>query len=78
MSTKRLPEICYAELPGTTELILIKRGERGYYKADFKGDPSVLNARIGVSDEDAERMLAGSMFGWDCPAAQPDFAFKRT
>lgn len=55
--------------------IIVTRGEPGYrelgprdHSAPFDGH--AFNAEHGISTERAEAMLAGSMFGWDCPAAQ--------
>lgn len=67
-------KFCYARNEVTGKTILIKRGEEGYYEA-IKGyenlDPDKLNERLGVSKEEAEAMVLGSMFGWDCPVAKP-------
>lgn len=35
-----------------------------------KGTYKVMNARIGVTEEQAEKMLTGSMFGWDVPGSK--------
>lgn len=76
-----LPEVCYAvvsEAPGK-RIGLINRGDLGYYPSDMDieaGDLAEvhrrverLNLRLGVTPAQASRMLAGSMFGWDTPAA---------
>lgn len=75
-----LPERCFGVLPGTGDLILIQRGESGYYKTDWSTsnpeDNRALaeenNAALGVNKAQAAAMLAGSMFGWHVPAAQPE------
>lgn len=53
-------------------VLCIMRGERGAYpmKTDITADG--LNLREGVSRAQAAAMLAGSQFGWDSPAADPD------
>lgn len=74
-----LPERCFGVLPGTGDLILIARGESGYYRTDWTtSDPEKNrelanghNAEMGVSKAQAAAMLAGSMFGWHVPAANP-------
>ena len=74
-----LPEQCYSVLPDTGELIIIKKGESGYYRTDIdmgdKTENRVLadeyNTKIGVSKAQEQAMSAGSMFGWAVPAADP-------
>ena len=74
-----LPEQCYSVLPDTGELIIIKKGESGYYRTDIdmggKEENRALaneyNAKLGVSKAQEQAMSAGSMFGWAVPAADP-------
>lgn len=74
-----LPEQCYSVLPNTGELIIIKKGESGYYRTDIdmggKAENRALadeyNAKLGVSKAQEQAMSAGSMFGWAVPAADP-------
>lgn len=74
-----LPEQCYSVLPDTGELIIIKKGESGYYRTDIdmgdKTENRVLadeyNTKLGVSKAQEQAMSAGSMFGWAVTAADP-------
>ena len=74
-----LPELCFSTLPGTGELIGIKRGESGYYLSDWNtGDRArnkeladESNKALGVTDTQRQAMEVGSMFGWDAPGADP-------
>lgn len=74
-----LPDICYATLPSTGDLIIITKGEPGFTNASSPYDSPERNkeladghnAEMGVSKAQAAAMLAGSMFGWDVPAADP-------
>lgn len=74
---KTLPEFCYSTLPtNDEEMIVIKRGERGYYKIDPSSDAYLCSADrnnelIGVTKGQARAMEAGSMFGWHVPASDP-------
>ena len=74
-----LPEVCYSILPSTGDVIIIKRGESGYYRSEYSTEDKAFNrefandrnANLGVSKAQVEAMLAGSMYGWDVPAADP-------
>ena len=74
-----LPDKCYNVLSGSDEIIIIKKGESGYYRTDKYGHDRAEALAIvdecneigGVSKAQAAAMLAGSMFGWDIPAADP-------
>lgn len=74
-----LPEQCYGTLLDTGKIVIYKRGETGYYKTDIpyttKEDARALvdeqNALGGVSKAQEAAMAAGSMFGFDVPAADP-------
>ena len=75
-----LPYTCFSILPTGGDLIMIERGQRGYIKiahSDRDAEKNRLtanrmNARFGVSKAQEEAMLAGSMFGWDVPGADPE------
>lgn len=74
-----LPEQCYVYLPTSQEIGVVKKGEMGYYRSDLSpvygesGQEFVdeLNRQGGVSKAQAAAMLAGSMFGWQVPGADP-------
>lgn len=74
-----LPEVCYSILPSTGDVIIIKHGESGYYRCEYSTEDKAFNrefandrnAKLGVSKAQVEAMLAGSMYGWDVPAADP-------
>ena len=58
---------------------IVKKGESGFYRTDIQGGkPSETNAlvndmneKLGLTKDQTEAMKAGSMFGWDTPAADP-------
>ena len=75
-----LPAQCFSVLPSSGELVLLTRGENGYspcydfstpdarQNREFADDCNVKN---GVTKAQEAAMLAGSMFGWQTPAADP-------
>ena len=66
-----LPTICAAHLPSDNSPILIKRGTRGYCQRWEAYDGERFNKHHGITDAQVGAMLAGSMFGFDCPGADP-------
>lgn len=74
-----LPEVCFATLNSTGELICIKRGEKGYYPSEWSTDDpernaeiaDFNNAKLGVTKEQRLAMECGSICGWGVPGADP-------
>lgn len=56
------------------KVIAIKIGEEGYYPIYGKFSAEELNAD-DVTPEIVESAVAGSMFGWGCPAAKAAVQF---
>ena len=76
----RHPKLCLSVEPSSGDLICIKRGLTGFYASEWnrpgerehnQNTADVMNRRWGVSAEQEQAMLAGSIFGWDVPAAEP-------
>ena len=74
-----LPDRCYSVLKSSGDIIMLKKGESGYFNTDFpkmevneaERFAAKENEKLGVSKAQAEAMSAGAMFGWDCKAADP-------
>lgn len=75
-----LPVQCFSTLPSSGELILLTRGEKGYTPcpefsvADAQENRKFAednNGKNGITKAQEAAMLAGSMFGWQAPAANP-------
>ncbi len=81
MYRNELPDTCFSVLPSTGQLIIIKNGESGYYPSEWdtgnreenRDIASSHNESRGISDIQESAMLAGSMFGWDTPGANPQW-----
>ncbi len=74
-----VPELCYSVHESTGELIVIKRGECGYYPTDYNTPDKErnveladrLNEKLGVDMWQRQAMEVGSICGWDVPGADP-------
>lgn len=72
-----LPDMCFAVIPSTKELVMVKRGVMGYFPQKPENAPwdaenmDYLNERMGVTKGQATAMANGSMHGWNTPASNP-------
>lgn len=73
-----LPRECLSTLPSSGEMIMITRYQKGYTPRSIQKSPEenrVLvdryNKNNGISKAQEVAMVAGSLFGWDTPAAKP-------
>jgi len=78
-----LPENCFATLPGEGKLVILKRGEKGYYPSDWETGSKADNEEIadwhnqsrGINPAQVMAMRIGSMCGFDVPGADPQIFF---
>jgi len=76
---EKLPTVCMSTLPSDGSLIVIKHKESGYRVADISAPDSAenkyfaeyINKLLDVTPAQEAAMVAGSMFGWNVPAANP-------
>ena len=75
---KSLPERCFGYLQATGEIVVLEKGRKGYAPTERYAENETpqecvdsLNAAMDVTKAQAAAMMAGSMFGWDAPAADP-------
>lgn len=74
-----LPEMCYSVLQENGQIVVLKRGDVGYFQADIPSSDlesanalvALYNQKLGVTKPQFEAMKAGSMFGFQVPAADP-------
>ncbi len=79
MSRIDLPEYCFSTLATTGELVILRRGEMGYYQSEWNTNDAAYNKSIaddhnsarGLSPAQVEAMRVGSMFGFATPGADP-------
>lgn len=67
----RLPRVCAVFEYTEQKPILIHRGEAGYTELPKDFDVACFNDQRGISEAQWQAMLAGSIFGWDVPSADP-------
>lgn len=74
----RLPDLCYSQNNVDESLIIIKKGESGYYlpygseRKTTVEEVNALNDNIDVTVAQRMAMEHGSMFGWNVPASNVD------
>lgn len=81
MRRNELPDFCLSTIPSTGQLIILKKGVRGYYASGWdtgnreenQNIAQEHNRRRGISDIQEAAMSAGSMFGWNLPGADPQW-----
>ena len=73
-----LPEKCFSVTTIVDDVVLITKGEMGYRLTGAKPEgvtpregATAANEAMGVTKAQEAAMIAGSMFGWDTPAADP-------
>ncbi len=75
-----IPALCLTIEPSSGDLINVKRGFTGYFPSDWnrprerehnRMTADLANEGLHVSKAQEAAMCAGSMFGWHCPAADP-------
>lgn len=73
-----LPKKCFSTLPSADKLIIIQKGEMGYIPSEMqiagktaREAADIANDTMGVTKKQEAAMLAGSLFGWQTPAADP-------
>ena len=65
-----LPEICFLRDLSTNEPIAVRKGECGFWPMPGR-DPEAYNKRQGITPAQVEAMRTGSIFGFNCPGADP-------
>jgi len=70
---KKVSDFAYAINPSDHTVILIKRGEVGFWPSPGMTAEAAdaKNASMGLSYNERTAMEMGSMFGWDVPGARP-------
>lgn len=86
---KNPKHICVIIVPGNpkeTAIGIVMYGEEGYYPSTYNDRASLdgcrelvdlLNGRLGITREVEDAFLAGSMFGWNVPGADPAHAYVK-
>lgn len=70
-TAKGLPKVYAARNPADGSPILIKRGKIGFLPLTGNASPEECNEAWGVSKEQAQAMLVGSISGWHVIGADP-------
>ncbi len=74
-----LPDVCYSVNKTSGELIILKKGEKGFYRTDIPTSgreesrelADLQNGKLGVTKAQEAAMYWGSLNGFDTPGADP-------
>ena len=74
-----LPDYCFSVDEETGKMIIIKKGETGYFNSDLESNDKIVsrmiaknnNKKLGVSEMQEKCMIAGATLGWEKPEANP-------
>ncbi len=74
-----LPEQCYIFVESKNIIAIVKKGCEGYYPTDLGTDDAeknkelvkLMNTKNNILPNQVEAMMAGSLFGWNVPGANP-------
>jgi hypothetical protein len=76
---QKLPSIAYIDNTNRAAhseidapVVAVRRGVAGCYAIHTRQTAAELNDAEGTTPAQAAAMYAGSLFGWDVPAADPD------
>ncbi len=78
----KLPEMCWSTMNVTGELIMLKKGETGFWPAEGYGKgqfktwdevADLLNERQSITKAQRKAMTTGSIFGFHAKGADPDY-----
>jgi len=79
-----LPENCFSITSAADEIVVITKGEMGHRPAGARAEgataregATALNEAMGVTRAQEAAMLFGSIYGWDKPAADPEYYDKQ-
>lgn len=79
---EKLPELCYSVLVTANKIIVLKRGETGYFPLNWSPAKTLkeaddwcnlLNDRLDITKAQRKAMEMGSLCGWETNIIDPDY-----
>ena len=80
LAARGLPELAFIDnsrrVYGPSSVVAVRRGDACWYEVETELTADELNAQHGVNHAQAQAMLLGSIFGWNCGPACPIRALR--